>query len=61
MVSSNDEKKQTVKVSRTENSVEVKIKYYIHANCFYGIKRIIHYKYIHSKQIDKLAFNFLKV
>jgi hypothetical protein len=38
MVSSNDEKKQNVKVSGNEKSVDIKIKYYIHANCLYGIK-----------------------
>jgi len=54
-------KKQNVKVSETEKRVDIKIKYYIHANCFYGIKSITHYQYIHSKQIGILVFNSLKV
>jgi hypothetical protein len=58
MVKSNDKRKQNVKVPGTENKVDVKIKYYIHANCFYGIKRITHYKYIYSKQIGNLTLNF---
>jgi hypothetical protein len=41
MVSSNDEKKQNVKVYETENSVDIKIKYYIHTNCLYGIKELL--------------------
>lgn len=41
MVSSNDEKNSNVKVSGTENSVDVKIDYYIYANCLYGIKKLL--------------------